>query len=146
MNPILAYAIEHQAKACRLLAGFYGVPIDDVADASQEVFIKIMRANPSTVENIQGYWSVTIRSVAYTYHRRRLHSPNPLETDKSDPAQDPQAIACQRETIREIWAAALPHERRGIIAKLTQRHGPLSDTTKAGVSRLKRRLRERAAA
>ena len=147
MNLILAYAIEHQAEARRLLAGVYRIPPGDVEELNQEVLVAIWEANPPHDKNPRAYWGITIKTRCYNYFSvtsRKATSPLPL--DRSDRRQEVEPIALARETLREAWVAATPAERRAMIARLGQQRGQYSNSTKVNICRLKRKLRERAAA
>ena len=143
LNPILAYAIEHQADAKWLLMS-KGLPLDDVEDVVQDALVKLLRADPPHADNPKSYWTITVMSAAHTYWRRQRKL-LPLDFDKADPRQELESIIGPRETIREVWEAAKPFQRRAIIDKLTRRSGPLPGRTKSAISGLRRRLREGAA-
>ena len=146
MNPVLAYAIEHQALAKALLVSCHGVAPDGADDVSQDVLLNIWRAAPELVENPRAYWSATLRSAAMNYHRRSARQPFPSQYDRADPRQDPEATAIRREALRDIWAEATPSEQRAIVQILTQPISRIPGKTKVPLCRLRRRLRERAAA
>ena len=146
MNPILAYAIEHQAKARRILAGVYRIPPSDVEELNQQVLVAIWESNPPHDKNPRAYWSITIKTRCYNYFKvisRKATSPLPL--DRSDPRQEVERTVLARESLREAWGAATPAERRAFIARLGQQRGQYSNSTKVNICRLKRKLRERAA-
>ncbi len=143
MNPVLAYAIEHQADVKWLLLS-KGIPQDDVEDVVQDALIKLLRADPSHADNPKSYWTMTVMSAAHNYWRRRRDS-LPLDFDRADSRQNPEMTVSQRETIREAWSAASPYQQRAIVEMLTRNGKPLSSKTKTAMCKLRRRLREGAA-
>lgn len=46
VNPVLAFALEHQADAKRLLL-WKGMPLDDVDDVVQDALVKVLSAVPT---------------------------------------------------------------------------------------------------
>ena len=142
MNPVLAFAIEHQAVAKGGLRS-KGIPIDDVEDVVQDALVKLLRADPPHAENPPAYWMLTVMSAARTYWRRRRELR--LDFDRVDLRQDLETITYQREAIRKTWEAARPSERRAIVELLTQNGQPLSPRTKTAMCKLRRRLREEVA-
>lgn len=142
MNPVLAYAIEHQGDAKGLLVS-KGVPLDDVEDVVQDALIKLLRADPPHADNPKGYWTLTVITTARTYWRRRRELR--LDFDRVDLRQDLESSVSQRETIREAWEGARPFERRAIVEMLTQNGRPLSSKTKTAMCKLRCRLREQVA-
>ena len=146
MNPVLAYAIEHQAKARAILVGYYGVAPDDVEDVAQDMLLNILRTAPEDVANVKGYWSAALWSVAANYYRLNARLPLPVQYEHADPRQDPEATVIRRETLRDIWADASPAEQRAIVQVTTQPISHLPGKTRVPLCNLRRRLRERAAA
>jgi DNA-directed RNA polymerase specialized sigma24 family protein len=144
LHPILAYAIEHQAKARAILLGSYRIPYDDIEDVCQDLLVNLLGAKPSHFTNPYGYWAKTLTNTALAYWRRSKRIP-PLGYDRPDRRQDPEAAACAREEINEAWGIATPSERRAIVSKLTYRGSCMPLATRVRISVLKRRLRERAA-
>ena len=145
MNPIVAYAIEHQEYAKGVLVN-KGVPFDDVEDVVQDALVRVLRARPRHADNPHSYWMRVVINTALSYWRWRRYCEHlPLDFDKVDPHQNLESIVGPRETIREAWDAARPFERRAIIDKLTRRSGSFPSKTKSAISTLRRRLREGAA-
>ena len=146
MNPVLSYAIEHQAKAKAILCGIHGVPLDDVDDVAQDVLLNIFLATPGKVDRPGGYWLAALHNTAMRHHQRNARQPLPVTRDSADPRQDPEATAIRREALRDAWAAATPAERRAIVQVLTEPIPVIPGKTRIPLCRLRRRLRERAVA
>lgn len=138
MNAILAYAIEHEADAKRLLAGYYHVPPDDVDDLHQEMLLRILKAAPSADSNVKGYWSVCLANRVRLYFRSRRPLIGLDDWTLADPLQDPETAAIRREDLREAWDVSTPAQRRAIVARL--RGQPDTPAGRVAIVRLKRRL------
>jgi DNA-directed RNA polymerase specialized sigma24 family protein len=157
VNPVLAFAIEHQADARAIIGYRYELRKDQIDEVSQDILIRIWRADPQAVINLRGYWQKVVRTAAMGFLRRKArtrltrqlvseYEEGVLDAEISaDPKQDPFLAATCRESIREAWGEATDAERRSIVENLTVPHSP-PIRVRASLSRLRRRLRERAAA
>ena len=143
MNPVLAFAIEHQAEARAIIVGHYGLRGDDVEDVVQEVLVKIWQTNPLDVEEQRAYWRRTVQSAVMAYFRRRAQRRDLYtrvhNSTRNRYCQDPpEETLIQRETLREVWDAATPSQRRAISARLNGDQS--TPSTRTAITRLKGRL------
>ena len=154
MNPVLAYAIEHEAEARGIIVGkgFRGGDVDEIA---QMVLLKILEGDPQDIKHVRAYWYRCVLNMIAQHLRgvqRALklegirldrHAPDRQITPR-DPREEPERIAIQREELREAWEIATPAQRRAIVDRLS-RNDPASVNTRVHISRLRRRIRERVA-
>lgn len=154
MNPVLAYAIEHQAEARGIIVG-KGFRGDDVDDIAQMVLLKICAGDPQGIEYVRAYWYRCILNMIGQHLRnvKRALKLEGIRLDRDapdrqitprDPREEPERIVCQREELREAWEIATKAQRRAMIDRLSQ-NGRGSVNTRVNICRLKRRIRERAA-
>ena len=150
MNPVLQYAIEHQATARAILIS-HEVPLDDVDDLCQEALVRILRANPADVRGPATYWKRALHSVIVDYWRLHQRQPLPFShgngggewaRDREDPAQDLDRQADVLEALRQagdICGAATPKARGAMTAHL--RGDRLDNAQRQRLFHLRRRLR-----
>lgn len=142
MNPILAFAIEHQAEARAIIVGRYGLRGADVDDIAQQVLVNLCQANPPIVSDPRAYWRSTLANTVMDYFRQRSHqrrSALPIRASiLADGGQNPEEIIIQRETLHEVWDTATPSQRRAIDARLSGEQNSMRIRT--AITRLKARL------
>jgi DNA-directed RNA polymerase specialized sigma24 family protein len=140
-NAVLAYAIEHQTEAKRLLAGYHHLPPDDVDDVYQEILTRIINTSPPKATNPRGYWNVCLRNAVASYFRwRRIPATLP-DWGIEDPLQNPERAVIHSEEMREVWEAATPAQKRAIVSRLNGEPNTLK--VRVAITRLKERLGRR---
>ena len=149
MNPVLEYAIEHQAKARAILFS-RGISSDDLEDVYQYALMRILSANPRNVKEPAGYWYKTLYSAIADHWRRHSRQPLPfthgcdgeLARDREDPRQDIDRQIDVLEALRQvedICRAASPKTRDAVTAFL--RDEQLNNAQRQRLHHLRKRLR-----
>jgi len=147
VNTVLQFAIDNEMYARGILMADLRLRGADVDDLSQEVFLRILRADPQNVECPKAYWLVTVRSVV-TESRRRgwrpvLHLDESVEGDwLADPKQDHVTGYEAREEIATALSLSTAAERETLIRLLTQppRSQRESGADRVRIHRFRRRL------
>lgn len=160
MNPVVAYAIEHQAAARGIIVqhSFRG---DDVDEIAQMVLYRIWKADPQEIKYPASYWHrCVLRSMAqHVRERDRIRKLQGISLEKNvpdrqisprDPQDEPERIACERETAYEFWhllsELATPAEKWAIIHRLRNPGQVQPPNVRVYLCRLKKKYRARRAA